>query len=107
MREVSLAENFDGVLAWDSFFHLRAEDQRKMFSVLAAHAAPNAALMFNSGPRAGVAISEFQGEPLYHASLDADEYYALLKAHGFEVVAHAFEDKQAGGRTIWLARRLR
>lgn len=37
-----------------------------MFPVFAAHAAPGAVLMFTSGPTAGEAIGEWEGEPLYH-----------------------------------------
>jgi SAM-dependent methyltransferase len=106
MRAVSLNESFDGILGWDSYFFLPPDDQRKMFAVFRDHAAPNAALLFNTGPRAGEAMGEFEGEPLYHASLDAEEYRALLRDHGFKVVAHQAEDAEAGGRTVWLARRL-
>jgi SAM-dependent methyltransferase len=85
IRGLTLGRRFDGILAWDSFFHLRADDQRALFAVFRDHAAPGAALLFTSGPRAGVAMGTWQGEPLYHASLDPDEYRALLAAHGFAV----------------------
>lgn len=104
MRTLSLGRRFAGILAWDSFFHLDADDQRGMFAVFADHAAPGAALMFTSGPHHGEAIGEFEGEPLYHASLDPAEYRALLSAHGFEVVAHVAEDPACGNHTVWLAR---
>jgi SAM-dependent methyltransferase len=104
MRRLDLGRRFDGILAWDSFFHLRRQDQRAMFPVFRAHAAAKAALMFTSGPRDGEATGTFQGEPLYHASLAPEEYRALLDRHGFEVVAHASEDPGCGGHTIWLAR---
>lgn len=105
MRNLSLGSRFDGVLAWDSFFHLRQDDQRKMFSIFAKHAAPNAALMFTSGPSEGVAMGEYHGEPLYHASLAPDEYRALLSEQCFEVVSYVPEDAACGGRTVWLAQR--
>ena len=104
MRALSLGRRFDGILAWDSFFHLSPDDQRAMFAVFRDHAAPGAALMFTSGPRVGVALGTFEGEPLYHASLDPDEYRALLAAHGFAVVAHVPEDPACGAHTVWLAR---
>ena len=59
--------------------------------------------MFTSGPAHGEAIGSYKGEPLYHASLDAAEYRALLNANGFEVVAHVVEDPDCGGHTVWLA----
>jgi SAM-dependent methyltransferase len=104
MRALSLGYTFNGVLAWDSFFHLRPDDQRRMFPVFRKHAAPRAALMFTSGPSHGEAIGSYQGEPLYHASLESAEYGTLLDRNGFEVVAHAVEDTTCGLHTIWLAR---
>jgi hypothetical protein len=60
--------------------------------------------MFTSGPAQGEAIGTYGGELLYHASLDAEEYAALLAAHGFEVLTHVVEDATCGGHTVWLAR---
>jgi SAM-dependent methyltransferase len=105
MRQLALGRRFDGLLAWDSFFHLRPEDQRGMFPIFGAHAAAGAALMFTSGHSCGEAIGTFHGEPLYHGSLDPAEYCALLEAQGFEVVAHVADDPTCGGHTIWLAQR--
>jgi hypothetical protein len=104
MRTLSLGRRFDGILAWDSYFHLDHDDQRRMFDVFAAHAAPGAMLMFNAGPEHGEAIGNYRGDPLYHASLDSTEYETLIGKSGFELLAHAANDPQAGGRTVWLAR---
>ncbi len=104
MRELALGRRFDGLIAWHSFFHLVPDDQRAMFEVFARHAAPRALLMFTSGSAHGERIGEWQGEPLYHASLDAAEYERLLDAYGFEVIAHIVEDPDCGGATVWLAR---
>jgi SAM-dependent methyltransferase len=104
MRTTSLGRSFDGIIAWDSFFHLTHHDQRRTFSVFQEHAAPAAALMFTSGPAHGEAIGTFQGEALYHASLDPGEYRFLLETCGFEIVSHKAEDPACGGHTIWLAR---
>lgn len=105
MRGLALGRRFDGILAWDSVFHLHHDDQRAMFPVFAAHAAPGAALMFTSGPAHGSAMGTLGGEPLFHASLDPAEYRALLAANGFAVLGHAAEDPACGGHTVWLARR--
>lgn len=106
MRSLRLPRRFDGVLAWDSFFHLRPDDQRRMFDVFARHAAASAVLMFNSGPAHGEAVGEYRGDPLYHASLSAGEYTTLLHGIGFAVIAHAVEDwRTGGGRTVWLGKR--
>ena len=107
MRVLALGSRFAGLLAWDSFFHLSPEDQRPMFARFAAHACPKAVLMFTSGNVEGSAIGELEGEKLYHGSLDAAEYRALLNDHGFDVVAHTGDDPSCGFRTVWLSQRRR
>ena len=62
--------------------------------------------MFTSGTSHGVALGCLVGETLYHASLDASEYRALLEEHGFSMVMHVVEDPDCGGRTVRLARRV-
>jgi hypothetical protein len=104
MRALDLGRRIDGLLAWHSFFHLRADDQRAMFPIFAAHAAPGALLMFTSGPHAGVAMGEWQSEPLFHDSLAQDEYRALLAASGFEVLRFTAGEPAAPGPSVWLAR---
>jgi SAM-dependent methyltransferase len=105
MRELSPKHRFDGIIAWDNFFHLGFDGQRRMFPIFGAHAAPRAAVMFTSGPAHGEAFGQLEGELLYHASLAREEYESLLDANGFEVVGHVAEDPDCGRHTIWLARR--
>ena len=105
MRGLALDRVFDALLAWDSFFHLSPVDQRAMFPVFAAHAAPGAALMFTAGPEAGEPIGQVEGEPVYHASLAPEEYRACLDAAGFDTIAFTPEDPECDGHTVWLARK--
>jgi SAM-dependent methyltransferase len=105
MRTLALERLFAGIVAWDSFFHLSYDDQRRMFPIFRAHAAPGAPLLFTSGPRHGEAIGTLHGEPLYHASLDPAEYRELLTDNGFSVVDARMEDADCGGHSVWLARR--
>ncbi|MBP1129811.1 trans-aconitate methyltransferase [Serratia sp. PL17] len=105
MRTLALSEMFDGLIAWDSFFHLPRDDQRRMFTIFAAHAKSKAVLMFTSGTSDGEAIGMFQGEPLYHSSLAPTEYRQLLHENGFDVLKTVFEDPECGGRTVWLAQK--
>lgn len=103
MRDLDLGRRFDGILAWDSFFHLPMDDQRAMFRRFAAHAKPGAPLLFTSGPAEGVVVGSYRDRPLYHASLAPGEYERLLSASGFRVEAHAAEDPGCGGHTVWLS----
>ena len=105
MRKLPPGRTFDGIIAWHSFFHLNPDDQRRMFPVFAALSAPGAALMFTAGHFEGVAMGEFGGEPLYHASLAKTGYDHLLRTNGFSVVSQVDQDPACGGATVWLARR--
>ncbi len=104
MRDLDLGERFDVILAWNSFFHLAPADQRAMFSVFAAHAAPRAILMFTAGAKAGEPVGQVEGAPVYHASLDPSEYRALLTAHGFTEIAFVPDDPDCRGHSVWMAR---
>ena len=103
MRQFNLAQKFDAILAWDSFFHLTQDGQRQMFAQFARHAQLGTVLMFSSGPAHGEAIGELFGEPLYHASLAPEEYRALLRQNGFQVLEMVAEDPECTGHTVWLA----
>lgn len=105
MRGLSLDRQFDVVLAWNSLFHLSPEDQRAMFAVFAAHAAPGAVLMFTSGPEAGEAIGQIEDSPVYHSSLSPAEYRQLLDSHGFEELAFTPEDPTCDYHSVWMARK--
>lgn len=105
MRDVAFGRRFHAILAWHSFFHLTPDDQREMFPRFATHTEKGAMLMFTSGSAAGVVVGRFESEPLYHASLDPEEYRDLLSINGFDLVDHLAEDPDCGGATVWLARR--
>ena len=105
MRAYQDDRRFDGLIAWHSFFHLTQNDQRMMFARFASFVRPGGKLMFTTGPKEAVTIGNWEGEPLFHASLSQDEYKSLLYTVGFEVVDAKVDDPETGGATVWLARR--
>jgi SAM-dependent methyltransferase len=107
MRGLDLGKTFDGILAWNSFFHLNHADQRAMFPIFAAHAGPGAPLMLTTGTSEGEAIGAVDGAPVYHASFAPETYRTLFDESGFDVVDMVMEDPNCGGHTIWLARKRR
>lgn len=104
MRLLHLNQRFDGIIAWNSFFHLPAAHQPAMFGIFAKHLKPGGLLMFTSGTEHGEAWGINGGENLYHASLNTTEYEQLLHAHNFSVVQHTVNNPECGGLTVWLAK---
>lgn len=104
MRQVSFNKYFDGILAWDSFFHLTHEDQESMFHIFSSCAKSDAPVMFTAGPEHGEATNTLWDAPLYHASFSKDEYCNLLIQNNFSDISYKLEDHQCGGRSVYLAR---
>ncbi|HGM9946280.1 TPA: class I SAM-dependent methyltransferase [Providencia rettgeri] len=103
MRKLNINHTYDGIIAWDSFFHLTQEDQINMFPTFASHSHKGSVLMFTSGTSNGIAMGEFAGEPLFHASLAPDEYNKLLAENGFTVLEMIQNDPLCTGHTIWFS----
>ncbi len=69
MRVLDLGEPFAAIVAWDSFFHLKREDQGPCLLRILAHLAQGRRLLMTTGPRDGDVMGKVGGEAVYHASL--------------------------------------
>lgn len=103
MRALDLPDRFDGIVGWDSFFHLTPAEQRETLPRLARHLAPGGALMLTVGPDASEATGSVGGEPVYHASLSRAEYDAILSASGLRLAAFTAEDPDCDFHSVLLA----
>lgn len=105
MTSINLHQKFDAVIAWDSFFHLSQDDQKKMFRIFNDHLHEAGILLFTSGPEKGEVFGNMNGREFYHASLDIDEYINLLKENGFSILLNKIEDPSCGLHTVWIVRK--
>ena len=105
MRDFDLGETFDGIIAWNSFFHLTADAQRTCISRMAEHLRPNGILMLTVGPDAGEAQGTVGDEPVYHASLSPAEYATCLEANGLRLTGFLAEDPETNSHTVLMARK--
>lgn len=103
MRSLDLASRFNGIIGWDSFFHLRPDEQRTTLHRLANHLLPRGALMLTVGPEAGEVTGTVADEPVYHSSLAPEAYKAILADAGLDIVQFVKEDPNCDLHTILLA----
>lgn len=103
MRALDLSERFDGILGWNSFFHLTMDEQRGVLGRIARHLAPGGAVMLTVGPAEGEVTGRVGDDTVYHASLSPAEYTAILADHGVEVAAFVPEDPACDFQTVLLA----
>lgn len=102
MRTLDLDQRFDGILGWNSFFHLTQIEQRAVLPRLAKHLAPGGALMLSVGPAAGEVVGQVAGEAVYHASLAPSEYLQILERCGLCLDAFVVADQDCEGQTVLL-----
>lgn len=106
MRTLNLEERFDGIVGWDSFFHLTRDEQRAVLPRLAGHLNAGGRLMLTVGPADGEVDGHVGDDRVYHASLAPDAYRALLREHGVTVTDFVAEDPTCDFHTILLARKV-
>lgn len=105
MRHLDLGETFDGIVAWDSFFHLRPDEQRTCIARMARHLAPGGSLLMTVGPEAGEASGTVGGEAVYHASLSPAGYATCLEDHGLRLTGFLAEDPDTNKHSVLMARK--
>lgn len=106
MRTLDLGKQFDGIVAWDSFFHLTRQEQRDCLQVLGRHLAPGGHLLVTVGHGNGEVIGCVGEATIYHASLSPAEYAVLLEENGMLMTGFLAHDPDCEKHSVLLARKL-
>lgn len=105
MRKLDLGETFDGIIAWNSFFHLTADDQRLVLRRMARHLNVGGSLLFTVGPDDGETTGTVAGRAVYHASLSPAEYATILHEQGLRLTGFLAEDPDCNAHSVMMARK--
>ena len=105
MRDFDLQERFDGIIAWNSFFHLPPEDQPPCLARMAKHLAPGGSILVTVGHIAGETTGTVGGETVYHASLSPAEYAKCLEDSGLRLTGFLAEDPETNQHSVLMARK--
>lgn len=107
MRSLALGERFDGIIAWNSFFHLTPAEQRSTLRRIAEHLVPGGRLMVTVGPEAGEVVGHVGDDKVYHSSLAPAEYEQILNQNGLAILEFVKEDPECNSQTVLLAQKKR
>jgi len=105
MRAVLPDGPFAAIIGWDSVFHLDPGAQRALIPRLVARLAAGGRLLASVGPRAGATVGRVGDAPVYHASLDPEDYVALCRTAGCTSADVVAKDPACDFRSLLLARR--
>ena len=106
MRSFDLAQQFDGIVAWDSLFHLTPDEQRGCIARMAAHLTPGGALLMTVGTEAGEVSGRVGGQTVYHASLSPAQYATCLEENGLRLTGFMADDPETNQHSVLLARKI-
>jgi predicted TPR repeat methyltransferase len=89
-------KKFDGVLAWDSFFHFPKEKQEEIYFKVGNLLNSGGYLLFTHGDADDEHIDNMMGESFYYSCLPKDKVCKILREIGFEI-EYALKDYLENG----------
>ncbi|MDF1750764.1 MAG: methyltransferase domain-containing protein [Alphaproteobacteria bacterium] len=105
MRNLVVKGPYDGIIGWNSFFHLTRAEQRALLPQLTAMLTLGGKLMLTVGPSDGEEIGQVGDAAIYHASLAPEEYKATLAADNVNIIEFVVEDPDCDFQTVLLAQK--
>lgn len=106
MQDLNFDKKFNGIIAWNSFFHLNQEDQKSTLDVFANHLVTNGVLLFTAGPDEGEVLGKVNGRDVYHSSLSADEYKKILEINGMKLIQYKLNDDECNNHCVFFAQKI-
>jgi hypothetical protein len=105
MRNLSLPLKVDGIVAWNSFFHLKPSEQPVVLKRIIGLLKPEGGLLVTVGHEAGEVLGFVNREAVYHASLDVADYAQILAENNMTLKAHKLSDPDCQGHSVLLAQK--
>lgn len=97
------AGGFGGVIAWDSVFHLPAEEHAGLFARVRSWLAPGGPFVLTLGGTGGEVYTEHLGAPTYYSALDVETAVRTISAAGFSVQKCVLDDPGDHGHFVVVA----
>jgi len=78
-------EKYDGIIAYDSFFHFPKEKQKEIYKIISDWIHIGGYLLFTHGNEDSEINGNMFEETFYYSSLNTNEVHKLLLENGFEI----------------------
>ena len=102
---IEINRKFDGILAWDSLFHLPLENQEKTIRKIIRMLNNDGILMFTTGGQAGELVSSMFDTEFYYSSLSVDHYERILVQEECEILFNEIDDSMSKGHRVICCRK--
>lgn len=101
-------EKFDGILAWDSFWHFPKDEQAHIYVKVGNLLNAGGYLLFTHGDAAGEHTNPMMGESFYYSALPKELVCQILRDNGFEIeyVHKDFKEKDTDRGLVILAKKI-
>lgn len=91
---------FDGIIAWDSLFHLPLQSQLPTLQKILSWLNPEGIALFTAGGQRGEIVSEMFGKEFYYSSLSSTEYKDIIKKAACRLLFDEIDDPDSHGHRV-------
>lgn len=103
---IDFKESFDGILAWDSLFHLPLDKQEQAIRKIVKLLKPNGIFLFTAGGKAGELTSTMFETEFYYSSLSSKKYESILADENCQVILNEIDDPRSKGHRVICCKKL-
>lgn len=99
------AEKYDGVIAFDSLWHVPMENQAELYGLIASFMKVGGYFLFTHGKTKGSVSGEMYGEMFYYSALNREDVHKLLNNNGFRLLSSVenYAEETTGDRELLIA----
>jgi cyclopropane fatty-acyl-phospholipid synthase-like methyltransferase len=105
MTGVDLSGRFDGIVAWDSAFHLPRRLHAALYRSFHQWLEPGGTLLLSVGGSGGEFTAPMLGETFFYGAFEPEEAERMLREAGFTVRLREVDDPSSRGHVAVIATR--
>lgn len=105
ITEVDFQGSFDGIVAWDSLFHIPRARHQALYVSFCRWLKPGAPVLLSAGGSEGEFTAPMFDVDFFYSSHALDENRRLLEACGFDMILAEVDDRSSRGHVTIIAKK--